>query len=49
MGSPLFSPSNRDQQINLKVANTFDDRTVASVASNGNNDRRAGAVSGLGG
>lgn len=49
MGSPLFSPSNRDQQINLKVVNTFDDRTVASVASNGNNDRRAGAVSGLGG
>jgi hypothetical protein len=30
------------------VNNTFDDRTVASVASNGNDQRREGAVSGLG-
>lgn len=48
--APLFTPSARSgEAVNIKVVNTFDDRTVASVANNGNNDRRAGAVSGLGG
>lgn len=47
---PLFTPnaSERNRGIAIVVNNTFDDRTVASVASNGNDQRREGAVSGLG-
>lgn len=47
---PLFTPnaSEKNRGIAIVVNNTFDDRTVASVASNGNDQRREGAVSGLG-
>lgn len=47
---PLFTPnaSEKNRGITVMVNNTFDDRTVASVASNGNDQRREGAVSGLG-
>ena len=46
---PLFTPnaSEKNRGIAIVVNNTFDDRTVASVASNGNDQRREGAVSGL--
>lgn len=47
---PLFTPnaSEKNRGIAIVVNNTFDDRTVASVASSGNDQRRGGAVSGLG-
>ena len=50
LNQPLFMPAGGipKQSINVKVNNTFDDRTAATVVSEGNDHRREGAVSGLG-
>jgi hypothetical protein len=50
LNQPLFMPSGgmSKQSINVRVNNTFDDRTAATVVAEGNDHRREGAVSGLG-
>tara|TARA_R100001460_G_scaffold75468_1_gene116579 strand:- start:1782 stop:4316 length:2535 start_codon:yes stop_codon:yes gene_type:complete len=50
LNQPAFMPIGGmpKQSINVRVNNTFDDRTAATVVSEGNDHRREGAVSGLG-